>query len=373
MDILLITEFLPTKKNNLILGGVQARTFFIRKHLIKRHSINKISFDTGKIDASVESLLPRLRFAFSIVFAKLKKKPDLIEASNVTTFIPAFFLAKRLGVPAVAWVPDILGKSWMKYFSLPVALIGRSLEKIGIKLPWTQIIAMSKSTRDKLIYSGVKPDKISVVYGGVEFEKLNKLRVKKYKNPTICSIARLLPYKRIEDLIEAISLIKKKHPAIRCFIIGEGSEKNKLKSKITRLKLSSEIKLLGNMPHLKAMKILKSSHLFCLPSVVEGFGIVTVEAMAAGVPYVNSQIKPTIEITQNGKGGLLFNPKDPRDLADSIDRLLGDKKLYAKKQEEGKKLAKLFDWSIIAEQTEHVYKKATNTSPSKNEKFKIKN
>ena len=232
------------------------------------------------------------------------------------------------------------------------------MEQISIKLPWIQIIAMSKATRNKLVKQGITPEKITVIYGGVEYEKLSTLKVKKFSHPTICSTARLLPYKRIGDLIKAIAILKKIIPEIRCLIIGEGPEKENLKSQIVNLKLSTSVNLLGNMPYCSVIETLKKSHLFCLPSIVEGFGIVTVEAMASGVPFVTARIPATEEATQNGMGGFLFDPKNVRELAMKLHLLLTDIKLYQQKKREGLLLAKQYDWAIIAKQTEAVYKKA---------------
>lgn len=358
MNILLITEFFPKSKKTTFLGGVQGRNFFIVKYLKKSNDIKIINFKQGKIEATSQSLIPRLWFAVKVIFTKLEGKPDVIEASNTTTYLPAFILAKRLGVPAVAWVPDILGQSWKEHFSLPVAIAGQLLERLSLALSWDQIIAMSNSTKDKLTKIGKKEDNISVVYGGVEFDKLNKLKAEKFKNPTVCTISRLVDYKRIPDLLKAISIVKKKIPSIHCLIIGKGPQKDSLKIQINNLKLSKQVKLLGSMPHQEAMKKLKSSHLFCLPSIVEGFGIVTVEAMASGVPFVSSRIKPTQEITENGKGGLLFEPKNSEDLAQKIIVLLNNKSLYQKKITEGKILAKKYHWKKIALETKQAYKKA---------------
>lgn len=358
MNILLVTEFFPDQKLPVFLGGVQARTFFVVKNLRKKHDIKILSQNAGKIEATTTSLLPRFLHALRVVRYNPKDKPNLIEASNVTSYLPAYILAKRLRVPAIAWVPDVLGEAWREHFSLPVAEAGRLLENIALKLPWDHIIAMSQTTREKLIKAGVKKENITVVYGGVEYERLAKLKAKKFDRPTVISIARLLPYKRLNDLIDAVAILSESHPEIQCIIIGEGPEKVSLKSQISSLKLSNAVKLVGNMPYIEAMKTLKRSHLFCLPSVVEGFGIVTVEAMAAGVPYVNARITPTVEVTENGKGGLLYEPKNPRDLAEKVVTLLADGESYKRKQKEGQKLAKRYDWSIIARKTEAVYKKA---------------
>ena len=94
-----------------------------------------------------------------------------------------------------------------------------------------------------------------------------------------------------------------------------------------------------------------SAKIFCHPSTVEGFGIVIVEAMSLGVPYVARDIPVISEITHGGKGGLLFK----NDLEQCRKTLLTDKKLYAQKSLEAKKLAKLYTWEKTAKQTEGVF------------------
>lgn len=343
------------------MGGVQSRTYFVAKHLEKHHHIEILGLSEGRIEASAGSIPRRLQFGVGTVLARPNRKPDLIEASNVTTYLPAFLLAKRLRVPAIAWVPDILGSQWFDYFSLPVALTGYVSERVSLMLPWDQVIAMSQATKEKLVQAGVRGNRITVVYGGVEYARILDLQVSKFRNPTIVCIARLLPYKRINDLVDAVVMLRKSHPDIRCRIIGEGPEEKNLKVQMTKYKLYKNIKLLGNLPYEEILTTLKRSHLFCLPSIVEGFGLVTVEAMAAGVPYVNARIPQTEEITEGGKGGLLFEPQNPKDLAEKLMVLIGDNELYEKKKQEGKKFAKRYDWSIIAKQTEAVYKQVTRT------------
>jgi len=345
----------------VIQGGVQARTFFVSEFLRINNNLQILNSNAGNIEASSISLLRRTRFVIRVMLARIEVKPDIIEASNSTTYLPAFILAKRLHVPVVAWVPDILGKHWFKNFSFPVAVAGRLVERVSMALPFNHFIAMSQATRAKLVKLGVNEKKITVIYGGVEFEKMNKNQREKDVRPTIISISRLLKYKRVSDLIRAVAVVKKDQPSVQCLIIGEGPEENNLKGQITKHKLQKNVFLLGNMPHAEVMKILKRSHIFCLPSVIEGFGLVTVEAMAAGVPFVSAGIPATREITENGKGGLLYEQENVDDLAKKLIMLINDKYLYGKKKQEGIKLAKRYDWAIIAKQTEEVYRKAVES------------
>jgi len=356
MKILLVTEFLDLKKSGFT-GGVETRAYYLAKYLKKKHQVKIISRGhQGIVSANFFSIFQRLFFILQAIKQGIAVDFDIIEGSNFITYLPAWIIGFIKQKPRIAWFADVYQKTWFKYYSFPVALAGWFLEIIALKLPWSQIIAMSQSTKKKLIKAGISSNKITVIYGGVDYQKCQLCQKnKKFPRPTICCLARLVNYKRINDLIKAIHLIKPKIPQIQCLILGSGPEKNQLQSQIKSLELSKNIKLLGSTDHQKAIKILSQSHLSSLPSVVEGFGLVTIESMAVGTPYVSSNILPTREITQNGQAGFLFKPKNPQDLADKILKLLKDKKLYSQKRQQVIKLAKQYDWQIIFKETLNLY------------------
>lgn len=358
MRLTFVTEFFPPNKQQVMSGGVEARTSFIYKHLHHKHQIQVISRKSRQITAKPASIIPRLLFQIAAVREAWKKRADLIEGSNFTTYLPAYIAAKLQGVPAIAWFPDVYKGVWFQYYHPFTAVTGYFLEWISLRLPWTHIIAMSQSTRNKLVAAHVNPNKITVVYGGVDVDEISRLTVSKTTHPSICTISRLVNYKRTADVIDAVSKVRRKLPHLHLHIIGEGPERTALQDQVKRLELQATVTFHGGLPHHQAMKLLKSCHLFCLPSLVEGFGLVTVEAMAAGTPYINSDIPATREITQNGVGGLLFPSQNTGQLAQSMQRLLTDKKIYHQKQAEGKAFARQYDWKKIARQTETVYQNA---------------
>jgi glycosyltransferase involved in cell wall biosynthesis len=138
--------------------------------------------------------------------------------------------------------------------------------------------------------------------------------------------------------------------------VGSGSEEDRLKQLVSEQRLTSVVKFAGFLPsHHEVLKLLKSSTVFCSPSIVEGFGITLVEAIASGVPYVCSDIAPYVEISSGGKGGLLFGQGDEADLAEKLHRLLTDNKLYGKCVEEEGQLCQRYDWAKIAAEVEEVY------------------
>ena len=138
-------------------------------------------------------------------------------------------------------------------------------------------------------------------------------------------------------------------------IIGSGPEEKNLKNLVRALNVSSKVKFLSNLARSQLISLYKSSHIFCLPSLVEGFGIATIEAAAAGLPYVNSDILIQKEVTRNGQGGFLVDPKKPLAFSQKFYKLLTEHYLYQEKSTQAKHLSANYQWQVIAQKTESVY------------------
>ncbi|MFH2020849.1 MAG: glycosyltransferase family 4 protein [archaeon] len=374
MDILVLTEFFPKTDKTEISGGVETRAFYIAKELAKKNSVTVICSrekGTKKKDifsgikvvrcgkerkySQAGSITDRMSFMFAAYNEGKKIKADIVDGYNFISYSPAYWIAKSKKIPCVATYHDVWLNQWIKNIG-PSGILMELLERYVLSLKWTGFIANSEYTKKNLIRIGIKEQKIDVVYSGVNLEDYKSQNTKE-KGLSICAVSRLVKYKRIDDLILAAAKIKQKYPDMAINIIGDGSEKNNLKKLAKELGISSNVNFLGYLNHGEVLQELKKATLFSLPSVVEGMGLVTVEAMACRTPYVNSRIPPQVEITDNGKGGLLFEPKDHLDLSKKLLLLLDDKELYKKKQEECSKLAKKFDWINLAKKIEKVYEK----------------
>lgn len=381
MTILLVTEFFPSSPDLIFTGGVEVRTFYTAQALAKKEKVIVLCRKTKKlrkkkklgnlliypcglpafnIEASFLSVFERAIFILAAILRGLTLRFDLVEGSNFVTYLPAYFLGFLKKRPVVACYHDVFKKEWIKNFSFLPGFFGSVLESIGLKLPWTKIVAVSKMTREKLKEEGIKEEKIKVIYGGVEFEKLKNLKSKKFERKNIICISRLVKYKRVRDLVIAFSQLVKQNFDLSLLIIGQGPEERELKILVKEKGLSQKVKFLKNLERDKLLKLLKKSYLFCLPSVIEGFGLSTIEAAACQTPYVISDIKVNKEVTHNGKGGFLFKKKDVIDLKEKLKILLEDKDLYQEKQKQGLLLARTYDWSKIAKETRKVYYEAIN-------------
>ncbi len=383
MNILILTEYFPASEKADITGGVEARAYNVAKRLSRKHNVKIISSwrkglkrkeDFGKIKvyrvgpnheySHSAGYLSRSRFVkAAIKFGSKLKNIDIVDGYNFTTYLPAYRIAKKLGKKSIATYHETWIGKWLKNNGIITGIPYEIMERYLIKLKYDKIISVSDFTKKKLVEKGVKKNKIEVIPNGVDLSEFRKIKTEKENKKIICCINRLTKNKRVSDIIKAISLVKQEFPSIKLKIIGKGPEMKKLKKLVKILDLQKNTEFFGFVKKNEdVIKILKSSDIFCSASVVEGFGMVVVEAMAANIPYICSDIEPFKEITENGKGGLIFKQKDYLDLAKKITLLLKDKKLYSKKKKEEEKLVEKYDWNVIIKRIEKTYEKTIKQS-----------
>jgi glycosyltransferase involved in cell wall biosynthesis len=132
---------------------------------------------------------------------------------------------------------------------------------------------------------------------------------------TVLSVCRFYPRKRLEVLLRSTALLRDRIPQLELRIVGNGPEYAKLRQISSELRLESTVRWLGDVD----MKMLAAeygrSNVFCLPSVQEGFGIVFLEAMAAGKPIVAARAAAVPEVVRDG---ILVEPENPEALAEAL-------------------------------------------------------
>ena len=141
------------------------------------------------------------------------------------------------------------------------------------------------------------------------------------------TVANLVARKRHADVIEALALLRDSRPQLRYVIVGDGPERGRLAALAAERDVADRVEFRGRLPHEQAVAVAQSGSVFVLPSVDEAFGVAYVEAMAGGVPAIGAQGEDgpaEIAAADAGSGITLVPPRDPRRLAQAIDRVLGD-------------------------------------------------
>ena len=127
-----------------------------------------------------------------------------------------------------------------------------------------------------------------------------------------------------------------------------------------------DITFVGSVSDKTKASFYKTADIYCSPATGnESFGIVLIEAMAAGTPIVATNIEGYSSVITNEKNGLLVSPKNSNEIAKSISRIIEDKKLAKKLISAGKKDVEQYGWTKVADQVLKVYKKQLKLNTTK--------
>lgn len=361
MKVLFLTEYFPTGRDPIFTGGVESRVWHLSQFLKgKGHDVTvRYRTSSYQFNTLIAAVSRTWFFLLSLGhLAFTRERFDIVEGTNFTTHILAFYWAKRTGAKAIAWYPDVFLGRGIKLLGFISGIIAGVAEKIALWLSWDGVIALSHETEKKLKVNRIRAQKLSVIYGGVSIPSISS-------NPshpsfrsshlTILCIARLVSYKRIDDFLLAVYLVKQRIKDIRAVIVGDGTQRNFLHKLAIQLGISDAIIWINWISEADKWQLLRESHIHVLPSVVEGFGLVTIESLIVGTPVVNADTPVNREILQGSLGALLFPPGDYVALAESIEMLINDNRLYLQKVKAGKFLAKDYSWDKVNSETEKFY------------------
>jgi glycosyltransferase involved in cell wall biosynthesis len=135
---------------------------------------------------------------------------------------------------------------------------------------------------------------------------------------TVLSVGRFYRRKRIDVLLRAAAMLRERIPGLEVRIVGNGPRRDALHRIANRLQLGATVTWLGDVPRSQLVTEYVTSSLFAMPSVQEGFGIVLLEAMAAGKPIAASRAAAIPEVAPHAE---LVEPDSPAALASAIERL----------------------------------------------------
>ncbi len=172
-------------------------------------------------------------------------------------------------------------------------------------------------------------------------------------------IGRLESWKGIEVFLEVAKLIKKERDDVNFYIVGDGS----LRKYVETTASSFNGKIFGSIPHEKIPTLLSKASVLVLPSYTEGLPTVCLEALAAEVPVVASNVGGTPEVVLDGETGYLFPPGNAHLCAEKVLKLLADEPLRNKMGKRGRRLVEQFyTWNKVVNKTEKIYEKMIEES-----------
>ena len=173
----------------------------------------------------------------------------------------------------------------------------------------------------------------------------------------ILSLGRLANVKNWPLFIEAAAIILQKHPDTYFALIGDGPERDSLEKQAKKLGIADRFEFVGRVPYEDVPSYLSAGDLFAYASVTETQGLVTLEALAAGLPVIAVDASGTNETVKDGSDGLLTKNSAVA-LADAMDRVLSDEVLYHQLKEAAQAKAKAWDIKVLSQKLLEIYAQA---------------
>jgi len=219
------------------------------------------------------------------------------------------------------------------------------------------IATTSRGVSDDLMrHFGVRESAMKVVHNPIDFDALNDACAEPlepsdehaWEHPAIVSAGRLAEAKNYPLLIEAMALLRRRVPAARLFILGQGDQEPELRQQIAALGLSDAVRLCGFQRN--PWKYIARADVFALTSRYEGFGNVLVEAMACGVPVVVTSSPGPLEIVHDNVDGVIVPEHTAAAVANALEAVLTDERRRASMAAAAKEASRRFALPAIAGQ-----------------------
>ncbi len=272
------------------------------------------------------------------LFAKVRKQlePDIINFHQPFTAYAVNTSVAGLRTPKIYTVHSLSFEEFLSRTPRPAGLIRQALVLLNARVrriierrdleQSDHIIVLSRFTQGKLQKAHQVPaEKISIIPGGVDLEKFHpatdKSKIRhRLSVPedrlVLLTVRNLVPRMGLENLIAAFSEVIRSTPQVHLVIGGEGPLKTILTSLAEKLGIDPFISFAGFIPEADLADTYRMADVFILPTIeLEGFGLVTLEALASGLPVLGTPVGGTVEILDRLDRRFIFADTRPESLA----------------------------------------------------------
>jgi phosphatidyl-myo-inositol alpha-mannosyltransferase len=292
-------------------------------------SVGRITL-SARLEYLVTKILDRERF-------------DIIHHHEPLVPLLSAQILDRKACPQVATFHAFGGFSFGYWLGRPIAQ--RYMDKLDGR------IAVSSAARHFI--SRYFPGEYRIIPNGVNVDFFTNAKpFPEYRDgkTNILFVGRLEPRKGATFLVQAYAKLKARHPEIRLIVIGRGPQLGDLRE-LVRKEQVTDVLFAGRASDVDKARFYKTADIFCAPSTgQESFGVVLLEAMAAGTAAVASDIHGYKKVIQRNVSGLLVEPKDVDALCSALERLVEEPALRERLGAAGSVRAREFDWSHVTDQ-----------------------
>jgi phosphatidylinositol alpha-mannosyltransferase len=299
---------------------------------------------------SVAPIAPGPRAFRSTRLALAKFRPDVVHVHEPFVPGPSMFAALRSRAPVVATFHAYADYS--RLLDLAAPALRRVWERLSLRIAVSQAAA-------RFVGGPMRERDMRIVPNGADVELFASAQPAQLpEGRRILFVNRLDPRKGFRVMVDAFRILAAERPDTILVVAGDGAERVALRE--LPIETRSRVVMLGNVPHQELPPYHAAAEVFCAPSTGrESFGIVLVEAMAAGLPVIATDIPGYREVVRDEVEGILVPPRDPDALARSLAQVLDDVDLGKRLGAAGRQRARRYSWDTVAAEIEAIYREVT--------------
>lgn len=283
--------------------------------------------------------------------------PDVVHAHDWLAAHPAIALAEFFDVPIISTMHATEAGRHSGWVSGPISRQVHAIES-WLARESDSLITCSASMAEEITeLFGPGLAQISVIPNGIDSSRWPFARRRKHAGPPeLLFFGRLEYEKGVHDAIAALPRIRRSHPGTTLTIAGDGTQQDWLVEVARKHKVLKAVRFAGRADHDQLLELLHRVDAAVLPSHYEPFGIVALEAIAAGAPLVTTNVGGLGEAVIDGKTGLSCPPRDVPALAAAVRAVLDDPASAQRRAVAAReRLTSDFDWRTVAACTAQVY------------------
>jgi phosphatidylinositol alpha-mannosyltransferase len=202
------------------------------------------------------------------------------------------------------------------------------------------------------------PGDYKVIPNGVDLDRFRRaVPLSRWQDgtPNVLFVGRFEPRKGVLDILKAHRILRREGVESRLLLVGGGPQEREARRYVATRRLGG-VEFLGRVSDAERDQLFKTADVYVSPATGrESFGIVLLEAMAAGAPIVASDIHGYKGVVRRGREALLVPPREPKELAVAIGRLLRDRELAAEMSANGLRRAEEFSWPRVTAKVDDYY------------------
>ncbi len=331
----------------------------------ERGAVDPAGESIGPIDAPLRTRVSRL---CEMVRGRAEHA-DLLVAHFALYGLPAWRIARRHRLPYVAhfhgpWADESAAEGGGR-----VAVMGKRMIERRAYRPARRVITLSNAFRDVVVKRyGVDASRARVIPGGIDAEAWNVQATRAQareelgwpaNRPIVLCVRRLARRMGIDVLIEAAARVRQRHPDVLFHLAGTGPMREELEARIAAADLKEHVQLLGFVAEANLPLAYRAADVSVVPSrSLEGFGLITLESLAAGTPVLVTPVGGLPEAVSRLSNRLVLEGSSADDLAEGIASALKNPANFPKAEQCRRYVKENFDWPLIAGRVADVYREA---------------